>query len=90
MLRSLSDTAASVDGFCSTVAAMTWHGYKKALPAIAPELVISDTEIIRNAPLELAKNDIGNILAKYTALTDWKISHVLTGAYFCPRICDLV
>lgn len=31
-------TAASVDGFCSTVAAMTWHGYKKTLPAVAPEI----------------------------------------------------
>lgn len=83
-------TAASVDGFCSTVAAMTWHGFKKTLPGIAPELVIADTQIIRNAPLALAKSGVGDILAKYTALTDWKISHVLTGEYICPRICDMV
>ena len=29
-------TAASVDGFVSTVAAMTWHGMKKTLPADHP------------------------------------------------------
>lgn len=43
-------TAASVDGFCSTVSAMTWHGYKKTIPAVAPEIVAADTEIIQNAP----------------------------------------
>lgn len=77
-------TAASVDGFCSTVSAMTWHGYKKTVPAVAPEIVVADTEIIRNAPPELVKSGVGDILAKYTALADWKIANVLTGEYFCP------
>lgn len=31
-------TAASVDGFCSTVSAMTWKGYKKTMPGVAPFL----------------------------------------------------
>lgn len=83
-------TAASVDGFCSTVSAMTWHGYKKTVPAVAPEIVVADTEIIRNAPPELVKSGVGDILAKYTALADWKIANVLTGEYFCPRIYDMM
>lgn len=83
-------TAASVDGFCSTVSAMTWHGYKKTIPAVAPEIVAADTEIIRNAPPELVKSGVGDILAKYTALADWKIANLLTGEYFCPRICDMM
>lgn len=83
-------TAASVDGFCSTVSAMTWHGYKKTIPAVAPEIVVADTEIIRNAPPELVKSGVGDILAKYTALADWKIANVLTGEYFCPRIHDMM
>lgn len=32
-------TAASVDGFCSTVSAMTWEGYKKTLPGTASQLL---------------------------------------------------
>lgn len=83
-------TAASVDGFCSTVSAMTWHGYKKTVPAVAPEIVAADTEIIRNAPPELAKSGVGDIMAKYTALADWRIANVLTGEYFCPRIHDMM
>lgn len=41
-------TAASVDGFCSSVAAMTWKGFKKTFASAAPKLVIADLEIIKN------------------------------------------
>ena len=83
-------TGASVDGFCSTVAAMTWYGYKKTLPAVAPEIVIADTDIIKNAPIELVRSGVGDIAAKYTALCDWKIATAVTGEYFCQRIHDLM
>ena len=83
-------TAASVDGFCSTVAAMTWRGYKKTLPAVAPEIVAADTDVLRAAPTELVRSGVGDILAKYTALADWRMAHVLTGEYFCPEIHDLM
>ena len=82
-------TGASVDGFCSTVAAMTWYGYKKTIPAVAPEIVIADTEIIRDAPAELVRSGVGDIMAKYTALAEWKISNLLTGEYLCPTIYDI-
>ena len=82
-------TGASVDGFCSTVAAMTWHGFKKTLPAVAPDFVIADTDIIKNAPPELVRSGVGDILAKYTALADWKMAHVLTGEYYCERIAEI-
>ena len=83
-------TAASVDGFCSNVAAMTWHGYKKTLPAVAPEIVVADTDIIKNAPIRLARSGVGDILAKYTALLDWRAAHLLTGEYFCQTICGIM
>ena len=79
-------TAASVDGFCSNVAAMTWHGYKKTLPAVAPEIVVADIDIIRNAPIRLARSGVGDILAKYTALADWRIARLLIGEHFCRKI----
>ena len=39
-------TAASVDGFCSSVAAMTWNGCKKTLTAVSPKIVVADLDII--------------------------------------------
>lgn len=79
-------TAASVDGFCSTVSAMTWKGYKKTMPGVAPVFVLADLNIIREAPLHLALSGAGDIFGKYTALADWNIAHVLTGEYLCPVI----
>ncbi len=79
-------TAASVDGFCSTVSAMTWKGYKKTMPGTAPLFVLADLDIIKEAPLYLALSGAGDIFGKYTALADWNIAHVLTGEYLCPVI----
>lgn len=83
-------TGASVDGFCSTVAAMTWYGFKKTLPAVAPEIVLADTEIIKNAPMELVRSGVGDIMAKYTALADWKMAHVLTDELLCEKIYSIM
>ena len=82
-------TAASVDGFCSSVAAMTWHGFKKTLTAVAPRLVLADIDVIMNAPIELARSGFGDLIGKYVSLSDWRISHVLTGEYYCERIADM-
>jgi glycerol-1-phosphate dehydrogenase [NAD(P)+] len=82
-------TAASVDGFCSTVSAMTWNGCKKTMPGIAPDIVIADTSVINEAPLRLNLSGIGDILGKYSALADWRIASVVTGEHFCSRIHEL-
>ncbi|MBE6975674.1 MAG: sn-glycerol-1-phosphate dehydrogenase [Ruminococcaceae bacterium] len=82
-------TAASVDGFCSSVAAMTWNGYKKTFSAVAPKLVVADTDIIAHAPIRLAKSGFGDMVGKYIALADWKVGHLLTGEHFCQQIYDV-
>lgn len=82
-------TAASVDGFVSTVAAMTWHGFKKSFTAVSPIVVIADTDIFKEAPLRLTASGVSDLLGKYTALADWKIRHLLTGEYICDEICKM-
>ncbi|WP_343208890.1 sn-glycerol-1-phosphate dehydrogenase [Anaerolentibacter hominis] len=80
-------TAASVDGFVSSVAAMTWDGFKTTLPAVSPVCVVADVTVISRAPYRLTASGVSDLLGKYTALTDWKISHLLTGEYICENIC---
>lgn len=82
-------TAASVDGFCSSVAAMTWHGCKKTLTAVAPTIVVADIDIIKNAPTYLAKSGFGDMIGKYIALTDWKIANILTEEFYCNSIAEM-
>lgn len=82
-------TAASVDGFCSSVAAMTWDGFKKTFEAVAPKIVIADLDIISDAPMFLTNSGFGDMIGKFIALSDWKISHTLTNEYFCSSIHDM-
>lgn len=82
-------TAASVDGYVSTVAAMSWYGLKKSMIAVSPILVVADSRIIADAPMRLTASGVGDLLGKYTALADWKIAHLLTGEYICERICQM-
>ena len=82
-------TAASVDGFCSSVAAMTWNGCKKTLTAVAPRIVVADLDVIKNAPIRLAKSGFGDMVGKYASLTDWKVGNLLTGEFYCDTIAEL-
>lgn len=82
-------TAASVDGFCSSVAAMTWEGAKKTLTAVAPTLVVADLNVIKQAPIRLARSGFGDMIGKYIALAEWRIGHILTGEFYCSRIAEL-
>lgn len=82
-------TAASVDGFVSTVAAMTWHGFKKSFTAVSPIVVIADTNVYKRAPQRLTASGVADLLGKFTALADWKIANLLTGEYICDEICKL-
>ena len=82
-------TAASVDGFCSSVAAMTWDGYKKTMEAVAPKIVVADLDIIAKAPTFLTNAGFGDMIGKFIALADWKIAHTLTGEHFCTTIHDM-
>ena len=82
-------TAASVDGYVSTVAAMSWYGFKKSMIAESPILVVADSRVITDAPMRLTASGVGDLLGKYTALADWKITNILNGEYICDRICNM-
>lgn len=82
-------TAPSMDGYASNGAAMITGGMKVTYPAGLPVAIIADTEVIRNAPIEMLKAGYGDIIGKFSALNDWKLSHLINGEYFCPYIYDL-
>lgn len=82
-------TAPSVDGYVSTVAAMTWNGAKKTLPAVAPIAMVADINIIAAAPKRLIASGVGDLIGKYTSILDWKISNLVTNEYICDYIIGL-
>ncbi len=82
-------TAPSVDGFVSNVAAMTLEGVKVTTPATCPIAVCADTEILASSPKRLIASGFADLLGKYTALADWKITTLITGEYICQKVIDL-
>ncbi len=82
-------TAASVDGFVSTVAAMTINGFKLTSPAVSPLAVFADTTIFSKAPYYLSASGFADLLGKHTALLDWEISNLLTGEYICHKVVSI-
>ena len=59
------------------------------MPAAAPIYVLADSDIFTKAPYRLTASGISDLMGKYTALLDWKVSHIVTNEYFCTKIYDL-
>lgn len=83
-------TAASVDGFAANVTCLTWNGMKKTIPGASPRWILADTEIFARAPKRLTASGVSDLLGKYTALLDWRVSHLVTGEYICEELCELL
>ena len=83
-------TAPSMDGFASSGAAMILGGMKVTETTHAPALIIGDTEVLRNAPAEMIRSGYADIIGKYSALNDWKLSQLINGEYLCAEVYDLV
>ena len=82
-------TAPSMDGYASTGAAMILGGMKVTVAAGVPEAIIADTDILKDAPMDMIRAGYGDIVGKFSALNDWKLSHAVNGEYFCQEIYDL-
>lgn len=81
-------TAPSMDGYASNGAAMILGGMKVTCPAGLPVAIVADTEVLKNAPINMIKAGYGDIIGKFSALNDWKLSHLVNGEYFCGYIYD--
>ncbi len=82
-------TAPSMDGYASGGAAMITNGMKVTYPAGLPLAIIADTEVLANAPIDMIKAGYGDIIGKFSALNDWKLSRCVGGEYFCDYIYEL-
>ncbi len=82
-------TAPSMDGYASTGAAMILGGMKETVAAGLPKAILADTEILKDAPMDMIQAGYGDIVGKYSALNDWRLSHIVNGEYFCQEIYDL-
>ncbi|HHT89982.1 MAG TPA: sn-glycerol-1-phosphate dehydrogenase [Firmicutes bacterium] len=83
-------TAPSMDGFASGTSSMVLHGTKTTIDSCTPTAILADIEILCRAPQELIQAGFGDIIAKYVSICEWRISHVITGEYYCEQVASLI
>lgn len=83
-------TAPSMDGYASATSSMTVEGLKMSLNSKCADMIIGDTDILCQAPVKLMISGLGDMLAKYVSICEWRIAHLVTGEYYCEEIAKLV
>lgn len=83
-------TATSMDGYASSGAAMILGGMKVTVTTHAPSIIVGDADILCSAPIAMIRSGYADIIGKYSALCDWKLSNFVNGEYLCSDIYDLV
>ena len=82
-------TAPSMDGFASDTAPIIENNFKNSFFVEQPSVSLADTAVLAKAPAELKAAGFGDMIAKYIGIADWRISHILTGEYYCPAVADI-
>ena len=83
-------TAPSMDGYASATSSMSVEGLKISLPSRCADIIIGDTDILREAPMKMMLSGLGDMLAKYVAICEWRISALINGEPFCREVADMV
>ena len=83
-------TAPSMDGYASATSSMERNGLKVSVNSKCADVIIGDHDILASAPLELRLSGLGDMIAKYVSIAEWRISHVVNGEYYCEKIAEMI
>ncbi|MBR2861371.1 MAG: sn-glycerol-1-phosphate dehydrogenase [Clostridia bacterium] len=83
-------TAPSMDGYAAAGSSMERGGVKTTVKSKAPDVIIGDFNVLKDAPLNMMLSGLGDMLAKYVALCEWNIAKIIVGEYYCDEIASLV
>ena len=84
-------TAPSMNGYTSSMAALTDRGIKKTLLIQPARGIFTDIALLQDAPSSMVQAGLGDIVSKSVCNADWKLSQFVKDTYFCPlpfRITD--
>ncbi len=75
-------TTVSHDGIASPLASIKGSTKPYSIMAQAPLAIIADTEVISLAPWRSVISGCGDVIAKFTAVKDWKLAHLENKEYY--------
>ncbi len=81
-------TAPSVDGFASVGAPLIVGGVKNTYITHAPIAIFADIPTLMNAPRAMIAAGFGDMIGKYTSLSDWQIGRLLWDEPYDTAIAD--
>jgi glycerol-1-phosphate dehydrogenase [NAD(P)+] len=83
-------TAASMEGYTAFGASITKDGHKQTLTCPAPRAVLTDLDVLVNAPARMTASGYADLLGKVTAGADWLIADALEVEKIDPQVWSLV
>lgn len=83
-------TAPSMDGYASATSSMARDGLKVSINTRCADVIVGDIDILKNAPAHMLKSGLGDMLAKYISIAEWRIAHIITGEYYCEAVAQLI
>lgn len=81
-------TAPSMDGYASDTSSMERDGFKISIPSKTPDGIIGDTDILKTAPDRMLRSGLGDMLAKYVSMCEWRIDKIVRGEYYCEKVAS--
>ena len=78
-------TAASVDGYSSFGASITYQGAKQTFSCLAPVAIVADIDVIAAAPKEMTAAGYADLAAKVPAGAEWMIADFVGTAPIHPE-----
>ena len=83
-------TAPSMDGYASATSSMDVDGLKTSVPSRCANVIVGDLDVLREAPVQMLISGLGDMLAKYVSICEWRISNLITGEYYCPTVAEYI
>lgn len=83
-------TAPSMDGYASSTSSVIRGGLKVSVDSRCPDVIIGDLDILASAPMLMIQSGLGDMLAKYVSVCEWRIGHIVTGEYYCEEVAEII
>jgi glycerol-1-phosphate dehydrogenase [NAD(P)+] len=83
-------TAASMDGYSASGAALLEDGFKRTFACPPPVAVVADLDVIARAPRRMAAWGYGDLAGKLTAGADWQLADAVGEEAIAPDVWQMV
>ena len=83
-------TAPSMDGYASRTSSVVRDGLKVSIGHRCADVLIGDTGILSTAPDEMLIAGLGDMIAKYVSIAEWRIANLVLEEYYCEKVAGAV